>query len=101
MTEFQQKVGQLRRRGLTHPFELLRMLAPEAGAQGVPPGQFVEYDLDASTALGTMERPRGSNTANLVVGVIRSFTPRHPEGMQRVILLGDPGREMGSVAEPE
>ena len=101
MTEFQQKVVQLRRRGLTHPFELLRMLAPEAGAQSVPPGQFVEYDLDAANALVPVQRPPGSNTANLVVGVIRNFTPRHPEGMQRVILLGDPGREMGSVAEPE
>ena len=35
------------------------------------------------------------------VGVIRSVTPRYPEGMRRVILLGDPSREMGSLAEPE
>jgi acetyl-CoA carboxylase carboxyltransferase component len=78
------------------------MLAPESGAQaGVPAGKFVEYDLDASNALVPVQRPPGNNTANLVSGVIRNFTPRHPEGMQRVILLGDPGREMGSVAEPE
>ncbi len=102
MAEYQQKVVQLRRRGLTHPFEIVRMLAPPADAQtGIPPGDFVEHDLDASGALVPVERPPGSNTANVVVGIVRSFTRRHPEGMKRVIVLGDPGREMGSVAEPE
>jgi acetyl/propionyl-CoA carboxylase alpha subunit/acetyl-CoA carboxylase carboxyltransferase component len=102
MEEYQQRVVQLRRRGLTHPFELVRMLAPPQGAQAVaPPGDFVEYDLDASNALVPVQRPPGTNTANMVAGVIRNFTPRYPEGMTRVILLGDPGREMGSVAEPE
>ena len=102
MDEYQQKVVQLRRRGLTHPFELVRMLTPPAGAGGeLPPGDFVEYDLDASNQLVAVQRPPGSNTANIVVGVVRNFSPRYPEGMQRVALLGDPGREMGSVAEPE
>jgi acetyl/propionyl-CoA carboxylase alpha subunit/acetyl-CoA carboxylase carboxyltransferase component len=102
MAEYQQKVVQLRRRGLTHPFEIVRMLTPAADAHaGVPPGDFVEYDLDASNALVPVHRPPGSNTANIVVGVIRNFTPRYPEGVTRVVLLGDPGREMGSVAEPE
>jgi acetyl-CoA carboxylase carboxyltransferase component len=36
-----------------------------------------------------------------VAGVIRNFTPKHPEGMARVILLGDPSKAMGAVAEPE
>ncbi|HTT70958.1 MAG TPA: carboxyl transferase domain-containing protein, partial [Anaeromyxobacteraceae bacterium] len=103
MAEYQQKVVQLRRRGLTHPFEIVRMLAPPRGVQSpLPPGEFEEYDLDASgEALARVERPPGSNTANVVVGVVRSFTAQHPEGMERVIVLGDPGREMGSVAEPE
>jgi acetyl/propionyl-CoA carboxylase alpha subunit/acetyl-CoA carboxylase carboxyltransferase component len=102
MAEYQQKVVQLRRRGLTHPFELVHMLTPAAGSQaGVPPGDFVEYDFDPSNALVPVQRPPGSNTANLVVGVLRNFTARYPEGMQRVAILSDPGREMGSVAEPE
>src|SRR5207253_3823190 len=102
MAEYQQKVVQLRRRGLTHPFELVRMLAPAPGSQtSVPAGEFVEHDLDASNALVPVQRPPGSNTANVVVGLVRNFTARYPEGMQRVVLLGDPGREMGSVAEPE
>ncbi len=35
------------------------------------------------------------------MGVIRNRTDRHPEGMLRVILLGDPTRALGSLAEPE
>ncbi len=103
LAEYEQKVVQLRRRGLTHPFEIVKMLAPRAddAQTGIPPGDFVEYDLDASNALVPVQRPAGSNSANIVVGVVRNFTASHPEGMRRVVLLGDPGREMGSVAEPE
>jgi acetyl/propionyl-CoA carboxylase alpha subunit/acetyl-CoA carboxylase carboxyltransferase component len=102
MAEYQQKVIQLRRRGLTHPFEIVRMLAPPRGAQAdLPPGDFAEYDLDEQQELVPVSRPPGSNTANVVVGVVTSFTARYLEGMKRVIVLGDPGKEMGSVAEPE
>ena len=48
-----------------------------------------------------VHRPPGKNTANVVVGVIRNFTAKYPEGMTRVILLGDPSKAMGAVAEPE
>lgn len=102
MTEYQQRVIQVRRRGLTHPVELIRMLAPPAGSQGgVPQGEFIEYDLDTSNTLVPVERPLGTNSANMVVGVVRNFTGRYPEGMRRVVLLGDPSRAMGSLAEPE
>ncbi|MFL5442167.1 MAG: carboxyl transferase domain-containing protein [Myxococcales bacterium] len=102
MSQYQQKVVQLRRRGLVHPFELVRMLAPPAGSDvAVPPGEFVEYDLDDSGALVPVSRPAANNTANIVVGVVRNYTARYPEGMERVVLLSDPGKEMGSVAEPE
>ena len=36
-----------------------------------------------------------------MVGLVRNRTERHPEGMQRVVLLGDPTRSLGSLAEPE
>lgn len=101
MGEYQQKVVQLRRRGLTHPYELARMLAPAEPQGGIPRGEFVEHDLDERQQLVPVQRPPGQNTANVVVGVVKSYTERHPEGMQRVLLMGDPGREMGSVAEPE
>jgi acetyl/propionyl-CoA carboxylase alpha subunit/acetyl-CoA carboxylase carboxyltransferase component len=102
MAEYEQRAVQLRRRGLTHPFEIVRMIAPSAGTQsGIPRGEFVEHDLDAAGALVPVERPPGQNTANVVVGVVRNFTERYPEGMTRIALLGDPSRAMGSLAEPE
>jgi acetyl-CoA carboxylase carboxyltransferase component len=48
-----------------------------------------------------VDRPYGENHANVVVGVIRNFTAKSPQGMSRVIVLGDPSRGMGSLAEPE
>jgi len=48
-----------------------------------------------------VDRPYGQNRANIVVGVLRNFTPKYPEGMTRVILLGDPSKEVGSLARPE
>jgi acetyl-CoA carboxylase carboxyltransferase component len=102
LTEYQQKVIALRRRGLIYPYEIVRMLTPHSdGADGIPRGAFVEHDLDASGALAPVQRGPGENTANIIVGVLRSFTAEVPEGITRVVLLGDAYREMGSLAEPE
>ncbi len=99
-----QRVVQLRRRGLVYPYELIRMLT-SAGGQArsdFPPGDFTEHDLDGDgDRLVAVERPYGGNTANLVVGVVRNFTPEHVEGMTRVVLASDPSRSLGSLAEPE
>jgi acetyl-CoA carboxylase carboxyltransferase component/biotin carboxyl carrier protein len=106
LREYAQKVVELRKRGLVHPFDILRMLAPpRQDAQGdLPAGDFVEHDLDGDGREGHLvpvDRPPGQNTANVVAGVVRSFTDRYPEGMARVVLLGDAGRGMGTLAEPE
>jgi acetyl/propionyl-CoA carboxylase alpha subunit/acetyl-CoA carboxylase carboxyltransferase component len=101
VSEYVQKVVAMRQRGLVYPFELVRMLT-RAGTPGeASPGAFAEYDLDAEGELVPVTRPPGQNGANVIVGVIRNVTPRHPEGMARVILLGDPSRDMGAFAEPE
>jgi acetyl-CoA carboxylase carboxyltransferase component len=103
LTEYRQKVVQMRRRGLVYPYEIVAMLAPPADgpATAMPPGTFVEHDLDLGGRLVPVERPHGRNTANLVVGVIGNVTQKHPEGMRRVIVLGDPSRSLGALAEPE
>jgi acetyl-CoA carboxylase carboxyltransferase component len=108
LREYAQKVVELRRRGLPYPYEVVKRLAPsQREAQlDLPAGQFVEHDLaehdqDGQGRLVPVDRPYGSNTANVVAGVIRNFTDRYPEGMTRVILLGDPSRGLGALAEPE
>jgi acetyl-CoA carboxylase carboxyltransferase component len=103
LTDYAQKVLRMRQRGLPYPYEVLRMLAPTGQDEhsGMPPGRFQEYDLDAESRLVPIDRPYGLNKANVVVGVVENVTEKYPEGMKRVILLGDPSKEMGSLAEPE
>jgi acetyl-CoA carboxylase carboxyltransferase component/pyruvate/2-oxoglutarate dehydrogenase complex dihydrolipoamide acyltransferase (E2) component len=103
LTEYDQKVIRMRQRGLIYPYEIINMLtpAPEDTRAEFPPGDFVEHDLNPDTQLVPVERPYGQNKANVIVGVIRNFTARYPEGMTRVLLMGDPSKELGSIAEPE
>jgi acetyl/propionyl-CoA carboxylase alpha subunit/acetyl-CoA carboxylase carboxyltransferase component len=99
---YEQTVVRLRERGLVYPYEIIGMLAPMGrGTQrGFPPGTFTEYDF-AGTRLVPVDRPWGENTANVVVGVIENTTSTYPDGMQRVIVLGDPSRGMGNLSEAE
>jgi acetyl/propionyl-CoA carboxylase alpha subunit/acetyl-CoA carboxylase carboxyltransferase component len=83
-----------RRRGTVYPYELTRLLAG-------PDGEFVEHDLDEQGDLVPVERPPGGNRAGIVAGLVRTPTDKHPEGVLRVALLGDPTRSLGSVSEPE
>jgi acetyl-CoA carboxylase carboxyltransferase component len=103
LREYAQKVIDLRRRGLPYPYEVIKRLAPprREASGDLPPGDFVEHDLDGAGRLVPVDRPYGGNTAGVVVGVVRNFTARYPEGMARVVLLGDPSRSLGALAEPE
>ena len=102
LSRYTEKVVRSRQLGLTYPYEIIRMLAPSRGTQSeFPSGEFVEYDLDGEGKLAAVDRPWGENNANIIVGLIRNFTDKYPEGMSRVLLLGDPSREMGSLAEAE
>jgi acetyl/propionyl-CoA carboxylase alpha subunit/acetyl-CoA carboxylase carboxyltransferase component len=103
LSEYEQKVVRLRQRGLIYPYELIKRLTPSKTSveAAFPAGEFVEYDLDEQNQLVPVERPYGKNSANIVVGLLTSFTDKYPEGMTRVALLGDPSRAMGSLAEQE
>jgi acetyl/propionyl-CoA carboxylase alpha subunit/acetyl-CoA carboxylase carboxyltransferase component len=103
LAEYEQKVVRMRQRGLIYPYEIIRMLtpAPNDTRAEFPPGDFVEHDLNADNQLVPLMRPYGNNKANIIVGVIRNFTDKYPEGMERVLLLGDPSKDLGAIAEPE
>ncbi|HEY4934894.1 MAG TPA: carboxyl transferase domain-containing protein [Terriglobales bacterium] len=103
LDEYTQKVVRMRQRGLIYPYEIIKMLTPvpEGIATQFPPGDFVEYDLDADGRLVPVDRPYGKNKSNIIVGVIRNFTSKYPEGMTRVVLMGDPSKDLGAIAESE
>nr|MDA8320669.1 fused acetyl/propionyl-CoA carboxylase subunit alpha/methylmalonyl-CoA decarboxylase subunit alpha [Actinomycetota bacterium] len=48
-----------------------------------------------------VDRPKGQNSAAIVAGVVTTPTRRHPEGITRVVLLGDPTKSLGALSEPE
>ncbi len=102
LSPYRQKLLRANRIGVPYPYEIVRMLTPPAEAVArFPTGQFVEHDLDEHGDLTPVSRPYGSNTANIVVGLLRNNTEKVPEGMTRVALFGDPTRGLGNVAEPE
>ncbi len=91
LDEGARRIVSARRRGTPHPAEVLKLLG----------GAFEEHDLDDAGQLVPVSRPVATNSASVVVGLVRNVTARHPEGMLRVALLGDPTRALGSLAEPE
>jgi acetyl-CoA carboxylase carboxyltransferase component len=94
LDDYRQKVLRAARRGAVYPYELTSLLA---GAEG----SFTEHDLDAAGALVPVDRPKGKNSAAIVAGVVSTPTARHPEGVTRVVLLGDPTKSLGALSEPE
>jgi acetyl/propionyl-CoA carboxylase alpha subunit/acetyl-CoA carboxylase carboxyltransferase component len=87
---YQQKVLRAAARNLVYPYELTDRL-----------GDFTEYDLDSNRVLRPVDRPKGHNSAAIVVGVVRTPTAVYPEGVTRVLLLGDPTKSLGALAEAE
>ncbi|MDQ2873284.1 MAG: fused acetyl/propionyl-CoA carboxylase subunit alpha/methylmalonyl-CoA decarboxylase subunit alpha, partial [Actinomycetota bacterium] len=94
LDDYGQNVLRARRRDTVYPYEL-------TGALAGPGGSFVEYDLGESGTLVPAGRPRGHNKAAIVAGVVTTPTERYPEGMTRVVLLGDPTKALGALSEPE
>ncbi|MFT4200882.1 carboxyl transferase domain-containing protein [Gordonia sp. (in: high G+C Gram-positive bacteria)] len=87
---YRQKVLRATSRGNAYPYELVDLL-----------GDFTEYDLDGKNNLVPVDRPKGGNSAALVVGTVTTKTEKHPEGVKRVVALGDPTKALGSLKEPE
>ncbi len=94
LDDYAQKVLRARRRGTVYPYELTRLLAGGGGS-------FVELDLDEAGVLAPVAREPGHNSSGIVAGLATTVTERHPEGITRVVLLGDPTKALGAVAEPE
>jgi acetyl-CoA carboxylase carboxyltransferase component len=94
LDDYRQKVQRAARRGNVYPYELTDLLAG-------PDGSFAEHDLDDAGALVPVDRPKGRNAAAIVAGVVSTPTALYPEGVTRVVLLGDPTKSLGALSEPE
>jgi len=94
LDDYAQKVVRATRRGNAYPYQLTDVLAG-------PGGQFTEHELNDSNALVPVDRPKGMNFAAIVAGVVSTPTNKHPGGVTRVLLLGDPNKSLGALSEPE
>ncbi|GLZ79683.1 fused acetyl/propionyl-CoA carboxylase subuit alpha/methylmalonyl-CoA decarboxylase subunit alpha [Actinorhabdospora filicis] len=90
LDDYRLKVLRASSRNAVYPYELTELL-----------GAFTEHDLDETGTLVPVERPKGRNTAAMVAGVVTTPTPAYPEGVTRVVLLGDPTKSLGALSEPE
>ena len=88
--EYRQKVLRAASRNTVYPYELTDLL-----------GDFTEYDLNDDGRLEPVDRPKGRNSAAVVVGVVSTPTDKYPEGIRRVVMLGDPTKSLGALTEPE
>ncbi|MCX6400863.1 MAG: fused acetyl/propionyl-CoA carboxylase subunit alpha/methylmalonyl-CoA decarboxylase subunit alpha [Propionibacteriales bacterium] len=93
MDEYAGKVLRARRRGLVYPYELQSVLAGD--------GTLTEHDFDENGVLVPVDRARGMNTAGIIVAVVTTPTPLHPQGITRVVLCGDPLKSLGALSEAE
>jgi acetyl-CoA carboxylase carboxyltransferase component len=90
LDDYRQKVLRASARNTVYPYELTGIL-----------GTFTEHDLDDAHVLVPVDRPKGRNSAAIVAGTVTTPTERHPEGVTRVVLLGDPTKALGALSEPE
>ncbi|AGL17137.1 acetyl/propionyl-CoA carboxylase alpha subunit [Actinoplanes sp. N902-109] len=90
LDDYRLKVLRAAARNTVYPYELTGLL-----------GSFVEHDLDDTHTLVPVDRPKGRNSAAIVAGVVTTPTPRHPDGITRVVLLGDPTKALGALSEAE
>ena len=100
LSRYESRVVAARRRSLVHPYEIVAGLEGNAAS---PWGRFVELDRDAEGRWVRVDaRPRGQNTAAVVLGVHTGLSddPLESPGV-RVVLLSDPTRGMGALAEAE
>lgn len=102
------KVVRARQRNMVYPYEFIRMIT-YAGLplyKGFPRGEFEEFDVEINNdgsqkAVSVKNREYGENKSNVVFGLIRHPHPNQKAQLERVIILSDPTKDLGSLAEPE
>ncbi len=94
LDDYALKVQRSGARGAAYPYEIIPLLTG-------PNGTFTEYDFRDDNTFGPVDRPAGQNKAGVVAGLVSTPTDQYPEGMTRVVLMGDPTKALGTVAVPE
>ncbi len=94
LDRYRQNVIMSQQRGSIYPYELIDRLTRNGGS-------FTEYAVTEDGSFEPVDRPKGNNDNGFVGGLLTTPSERYPEGITRVVLLGDPTKELASLAEPE
>jgi acetyl-CoA carboxylase carboxyltransferase component/biotin carboxyl carrier protein len=94
LDRYRQNVIMSQQRGSIYPYELIERLTRNGGS-------FTEYALNEQKEFVPVDRPYGQNDCGFVGGLLTTPSERYTEGITRVVLLGDPTKELASLAEPE
>jgi acetyl/propionyl-CoA carboxylase alpha subunit/acetyl-CoA carboxylase carboxyltransferase component len=104
-----------KRLGVVDPWELIGLLQGRVRGDDLPhpslaEGRFVEHDLvvdDAANGamdpdrLVPVDRAPAQHRSSVIVGIVANPLPGRTEWAERVLVLGDPLRSMGSLGEAE
>lgn len=107
--EYVTKVVRARQRNMVYPYEFIDMLTHTGISQEeeTPRGEFEEFDIEytegsaSQKIVSVKDRDPGQNESNIVFGIITNFDSSYPVPLKRVIILADPTKDLGSLAEPE
>jgi len=96
-----------RQRNTVYPYEFVKMLTGEHTLDAqIESGSFEEYDIEVSSSgdqkiLNCADREPGKNEGNIVFGIISNRVSFMDTPLRRVIIMSDPTKDLGSLAEPE
>ncbi|RYZ53174.1 MAG: hypothetical protein EOP07_18310 [Proteobacteria bacterium] len=98
------KVVNALRLGSPYPYEVIGMLT-KSDNKKFPNGRFTEYDIEVNAkgeqkTISVEGRAHGLNSSNVVFGRIVNET-EDGQIFERILVLGDPTRDLGSLAEGE
>lgn len=103
LDSYTSNVVRARQRNVIYPYEFIKMLTFSGYPihSEMPKGEFEEYDLIDGKIVSVKGRGPGLNSSNIVFGLISNQSDVLGIWIKRVIILADPTKDLGSLAEPE
>lgn len=108
LDDFTSKVVRAKQRGTVYPHQIIRIIT-RGGPENEPylGGNFEELDVTYDEKNGQYKAVPASTIngsrqiSNIVFGYISNFREHHRLPLKRVLIMGDPTRDMGALGEAE
>ena len=103
LDNYTSSVIKARQRNIIYPYDFIKMItfAGYPLLSDMPKGEFEEFDVIDEKTQSVKGRTPGLNKSNIVFGIISNYSNELNIQLRRVIILADPTKDLGSLAEPE